>query len=447
MRPAFLYDDAYITLASARAVWHGGDPHFPHAGVVDGITSPVHFSLVTVLVALLPAEWALLASCLIGAAAYAAGLWMLGHHENLSRLESAALVIAGCGAGMISQHLVNGLETSWALAGVTWLLVCARRGWAVGIGVCCGTLPFIRPELGILAVAVTAHRIHQARRIESPLVAGGVVAAIPWLALMLWTTGGLVPTSLMVKRDWYAETCWTWSRRAAVVGTGGGLWLRSNAFVSLGLIGLLRDRLGRFAVLAVVLTLFIWSLSVPDVLHAYQRHRYYAPFLPLLIAGLALLPLAVRQYAILLAALAAVVTTTAVVRLEPAAIARASDLRASVVRALRDSGSSRVLVHDIGYMPFDDAAPVFIDMVGLKDRRAARAHHELTGPTCGARRADALRAVALDERPDALVIWQPWDDYFGVSKALLEAGWRLRRLGAYGTTEPVVVYALHSPGK
>jgi len=206
MRPEFLYDDAYITLASARAVWHGGDPHFPHAGVVDGITSPVHFSLVTVLVALLPAEWALLASCLIGAAAYAAGLWMLGHHENLSRLESAALVIAGCGAGMISQHLVNGLETSWALAGVTWLLVCARRGWAVGIGVCCGTLPFIRPELGILAVAVTAHRIHQARRIESPLVAGGVVAAIPWLALMLWTTGGLVPTSLMVKRDWYAET-------------------------------------------------------------------------------------------------------------------------------------------------------------------------------------------------------------------------------------------------
>jgi len=251
-----------------------------------------------------------------------------------------------------------------------------------------------------------------------------------------------MPVSRCVPR-----TCWTWSRRAAVVGTGGGLWLRSNAFVSLGLIGLLRDRLGRFAVLAVVLTLFIWSLSVPDVLHAYQRHRYYAPFLPLLIAGLALLPLAVRQYAILLAALAAVVTTTAVVRLEPAAIARASDLRASVVRALRDSGSSRVLVHDIGYMPFDDAAPVFIDMVGLKDRRAARAHHELTGPTCGARRADALRAVALDERPDALVIWQPWDDYFGVSKALLEAGWRLRRLGAYGTTEPVVVYALQSPSK
>jgi len=45
------------------------------------------------------------------------------------------------------------------------------------------------------------------------------------------------------------------------------------------------------------------------------------------------------------------------------------------------------------------------------------------------------------------VIWQPWDDYFGVSKALLEAGWRLRRLGAYGTTEPVVVYALQSPSK
>ena len=84
--PAFLYDDAYITLASAQAMWLGHDPHFPGTPALYGVTSPFHCVLIVGLLSFLPPLWALLISCLLGAAAYSAGLWHLGRLEGLSRL-------------------------------------------------------------------------------------------------------------------------------------------------------------------------------------------------------------------------------------------------------------------------------------------------------------------------------------------------------------------------
>ena len=88
--PNFLYDDAYITLASAQALWAGADPHFAGTPPLYGVTSPFHCLVVALLLPVLSPLWALMASSLAGAVAYAAGLWILGRGEQLGHLESAA---------------------------------------------------------------------------------------------------------------------------------------------------------------------------------------------------------------------------------------------------------------------------------------------------------------------------------------------------------------------
>jgi hypothetical protein len=443
--PAFLYDDAYITLASAEAVWSGGDRHYPGATPLSGITSPFHLAIVTALLAVLPPEWALLVSCLLGAAAYGAGLWWLARGEGLPRVEAAALVLAACGIGAISQQLVNGLETSWILAAVTWTLVCARRNWVVGLGVCCGTLPFVRPETAVLAAAILGNRVLLTRRLERPLIIAALAAPLPWLVLLFVTTGGIVQTSLAAKRDWYAETCWTWGHRGAVVGSGVLLWLQSNTLLSLGVVGLVKERFGRVLIAAAAATLVIWSLNVPDVLYTYQRFRYYTPFVPLLVLGVTVLPRWGRSVVVYFGAALALVTIVAVARLEPVAIAREQAVRDEVVAALQRQSASRVLVHDIGYLAYVGAAPTLIDMVGLKTPVAADAHRRLTGPTCGGSRAQALAEIAAATEPDVLVVWKPWDEHFVVTGSLRAAGWTLTRVGEFGGAEPIDVFLLNRP--
>ena len=444
-RPAFLYDDAYITLQNALALWNGGDPHYPDTLSLSGATSPFHLMVVAGLLTVLPPEWALLASCVIGAAVYAVGLWVLARTEGLSQPESGAILCAGLGVGMLSQHLVNGLETSWTLAGVTWAITAARTGSTRRFAAICATLPFIRPELVILAAALLLERAIRQKAQAGPLAVAAAAAIAPWLLLMLITTGGIVPTTLAAKRDWYAEGCWPAVRRASVVGTGIWLWLSSCAFVSVGVLGLLREKIGRVAAGAMLLTIVVWATQVPDVLYEYQRHRYYAPFIPLLILGTFMLPPTVRRLVTYGAAILALVTTIAVIRHEPAAIADAQSLRVRVVDALKSRGARRVMVHDAGYLAFADAAPIFIDMVGLKTRAAAVLNRELTGPTCGDRRGDALRALAAETMPDHLVIWEPWDEFFRVSDSLRRGGWRTEKIASLGSREPIAIFSVLPP--
>ena len=443
--PAFLYDDAYITLASAQALWLGLDPHFPGTAPLYGVTSPVHCVVVAALLVLLPPLWALLASCLCGAAIYGAGLWRLARHEGMGRIESGALVMSGIGAGMISQHLVNGLETSSTLAIVTWMLVAVRTSRLPLLAVLAGTAPFVRPEMAVLSGALLAWQAWRAPQHRTRLAAWSLTAAVPWLVLLWIQTGAPVPSTLAAKRDWYAEGCWPASRRLAVVGNGLGGWLWSMPVASIGFWGLVRSSLGRTIAGAAMAILLAWAWSVPNVLHAYQRHRYYAVLLPLLIFGLAHLPRWVRAPTVAVCGVMATISVVGVVRFEPTAIARAMDVRVRVNSALAARRAERVLLHDAGYLAFSNAVPTGIDMVGLKTPQAALLHSRLTGPSCGARRAEAVARLAADTRPTHLVIWGPWDDHFGITSALRSAGWHLALTDTVESVEPVFVYQLVIP--
>lgn len=440
--PNFLYDDAYITLASAQALWAGADAHFAGTPPLYGVTSPFHCLVVALLLPVLSPLWALMASCVTGAFACASGLWVLGRGEHLGHLESAALVVAGLGAGMTSQHMVNGLETSWAMAWVAWMLATARGNRPTLLALLSGTAPFVRPELAVLAAALLAHEAWKQPRHSVRFVVLAAVAATPWLWLLWSQTGSIVPTTLAAKENWYAEACWLVGRRLSVVGSGLGGWLWSMPIAAVGLVTLHRSTTGRIAAASAVTVLAVWAWSVPSVLHAYQRHRYYAPFLPLLAWGLTCLPAWARPVTLAGAALAALVSTASVVRFEPDAIARAMDVRTRINLALSDAKATRVILHDAGYLAFSHAMPVGIDMVGLKTPLAADLHARLTGPSCGLARPAAIAELARRTRPSHLVIWGPWDEYFQVSDALRKAGWRVDRAATIESVEPIFIYAL-----
>lgn len=440
--PSFLYDDAYITLASAQAFWAGADPHFAGTPPLYGITSPFHFLVVVLLLPVLPPLWALMASSLAGAIAYAGGLWVLGRGEHLRPLESAALVVAGLGAGMTSQHMVNGLETSWAMAWVTWMLVTARGNQPIVLAVLSGTAPFVRPELAVMAVALLAQAAWKRPQHSVRFVVLGAVAAAPWLGLLWFQTGSIVPATLSAKTNWFAEGCWPVGRRLSVVGGGLGGWLWSMPIAGVGVVMLLRSTTGRIAAASAVVVLGVWAWSVPNVLHAYQRHRYYAPFLPLLAWGLTCLPAWARPVTLAGAAVAAIISTASIVRFEPDAIARAMDVRTRINLALSDAKATKVMLHDAGYMAFSHAIPVGIDMVGLKTPLAADLHARLTGPSCGSGRPEAIADLARQTRPGHLVVWGPWDEYFEVSNALRKAGWRVDRAATIESVEPIFIYSL-----
>jgi hypothetical protein len=440
--PAFLYDDAYITLASTQALISGSDSYFPGTAPLYGVTSPVHCFVVLCLLQVLPPLWALLVSSGLGAGVYVAGLWRLSESVGLRLVERLAVVLAGLASGMVSQHQVNGLETSWAMAAVTWMLWSARNGRVATLGALAGTAPFVRPELVMVACVLLAWAAwrHPAGRLR--LAATAAAAAAPWAAWLWWQTGGVVPTTLAAKSDWYAEGCWSLARRARVVGAGLAGWLLGMPALALGGWGLLRTSLGRLVLGAMAGVLVVWAASVPNVLHAYQRHRYYAVFLPLLIYGLLTVPRWLRTPALAVAGAMAVVSATAVARFEPAAIAQAMAVRREISAALDQQQARRVLLHDAGYLAFTRSGRDGVDMVGLKTPRAAALHAQRTGPSCGAARPAAIAALADETQPTHLVVWEPWDDFFGVTDALRQAGWSLTLTATATNREPIHLYAM-----
>jgi len=442
MPPAFLYDDAYITLASAEALWNGADPHYPGTPPLVGVTSPFHVVLTALLLPFMNGPLALFSACAIGAAVYAWGLARVAQAEGLSRSSQACLVLAGCGTGMISQHMVNGLETSWAMAGLIWSVHFVQQRAASKLALLCGVLPFIRPELAVWSAALLLADLRANRAAGLRSVALAASGAIPWLMLLWWQTGHIVPTTLAAKRNWYAEGCLPLDRRAITVASGLGLWLFISAGVVIGLWGLIRRPIGRLALVSFAIVLVAWTWSVPSLLNGYHRHRYFAPFLVFLAAGICWIPDPWRSRACRLAAVLSVVTTSQVLLHEPGMIQNAVRQRSEVVAMLQAARADRVIVHDAGFAAWAGASPTFIDMVGLKTPLAAALHARLTGPTCGAGRAAALDALARSMSAHYLLIWRPWDNAFEVKKGLEQAGWQFREQGRTHEQDSIVLYTM-----
>lgn len=94
---------------------------------------------------------------------------------------------------------------------------------------------------------------------------------------------------------------------------------------------------------------------------------------------------------------------------------------------------SVVLIHDAGYIAW--ATPFrLVDVVGLKTPSSIGAHRQLTLPSGGARRGEAIAAIAREANATHLIVLDDWERIFSICAGMIAHGWSaepMRADGAY----------------
>ena len=140
------------------------------ASALNGATSIVHLALIALLLLALPPPFALYGAMWLGVLAYALGLVRLCQVGRVPPLAAPLVVLAGLLIGQGPYQLTNGLETGLAMAAVVWALALALEDTArrsrllAGL---CGTLPFVRPELGLLGLLLLVVSALRHRRLAA----------------------------------------------------------------------------------------------------------------------------------------------------------------------------------------------------------------------------------------------------------------------------------------
>ncbi len=202
-------DDAYITPHNAEVLFSGHDVSYG-ASALTGATSLFHLALTA-------AVWPICRDatpavvCLTGLALYILGVARLARLCGLSVAAETPLIFLAITSGTVTFQLFNGLETSWALAGAIWAIAIASRGVPdLRLAVIAGTLPFLRPELALLSLALLARQSKLrlgkagfAAGVASDLVVAGLSAA-PWLLWSAIERGALLPDTAAAKAAFFS---------------------------------------------------------------------------------------------------------------------------------------------------------------------------------------------------------------------------------------------------
>jgi len=427
-----LYDDSYITLISAQALWSGGIPSYPDTPPLHGVTSPVHVAIVAALLVALSPMGALWASQVIGAAVYVSGLWGLGRNFGLSAPVSLTFVAVGVTAGVVPYHLFSGLETGLALGSVTWTLTLTRRasGWSPFLY---GTLPFVRPELGILAIACAAWMVwHQPAHTRLRVFGLMALSAAPWLAFTWWGAGSVVPASAAAKAAFVADRCWSTGLKTLVLVWSAKTWAIGLGLASIGIVGLFLRGLSRVYGIVFCAVLVLYTTGLPSHLLKYQHQRYLYAWAPIILFGLlALIKHRLHESGIVLAVLlgvnAVIVIPTwkEVQRWHDAFVAEQQALRSWLAENVPPD--SRILVTDAGYLAYATEFQL-VDAVGLKSPSSADVHLAVTLPSCGRNRGAAMTTIARLTNATHLVTWGEWEASSQTAPAMRSAGWRVQEI-------------------
>lgn len=438
--PIFPVDDAYISLHNAQVLVSAGpDTEFVGTPALVGSTSAVHVVLIGLFLTVMPPLWALWTVMFLGVLAYTLATLRLAFVLRASIPEALLMVAASVLVTQMPHQLLNGLETGWALAGLTFAIAAARdtgaRPWV--LPVVCGLLPFLRPELvavsGLLMLIRAVADLRQGG-LHAALRSAGyfAAAAAPWLLMYLVTTGTLYPNTIEAKRNFFAEGCFPANVRFDSV---------RNAFAAF------REGIGYFAYAAVLLSMtftgwvglifaavfaYAYYERFPGALSHYEQ-RYMYVFVPWLTYAAAQLISSGKLVPRLLAAgLFGCCIWQAYPQLVPRwdfhfACTQFTRFELDPLASWLDEHvhGQKLLLHDAGYVGFYVDTPM-ADLVGLKTPASVEPHRELTWKQCGgAARNEAIHRIALREQPKYVVLLAGWDQIYGISQGLREHGWQL----------------------
>ncbi|HEX9199870.1 MAG TPA: hypothetical protein VF865_09950 [Acidobacteriaceae bacterium] len=449
--PAFPWDDPYIDLHSAQVLHAGSDPNYPGVPALFGVTSAPFVGLIYLLLFVLSPLHALDTSCWIGVLFYGLGLARLARVLRLRSSEQWLLVFLGLACAPVPVHWLNGLETSCALASVTWTLCLAagdRRGW-IGAAFLAGLSACLRPDLLPFAFLLVTSLAWQMVRF-SPKLKDGLIGALPMLAaavapLLLcgyWyfhMTGSPFPLTGVAKRYFFAEDHWPLLRRVGqAVGQG-------KAFViAIGPLVLVFLRMGK-SLLGKVL-LVTWGLFAAALFvqfpgqFAVNEFRYPVVLIPTLLWTLGSMlqntdPRRLQEakrlmyfctgYAILMLPVCLHFYREDRIFFEYGSVEGTKWCQQHLA-----PGTS-ILVHDAGYLAYSTDFRT-IDFVGLKTPAAIAINRQYTWASGGRDRAEAVSKIASESGSRYLILNSHWGPVVSLPDELRSLGWKLELLDSPG---------------
>jgi len=457
--PAFPYDDPYIYLHSAQVLHAGHDANYPGVPALFGVTSAPFVGLIYLLLFLLSPLQALNAACWVGVLLYALGLVRLTRALGIDGMQQALLVFTGLATAPIPVHWINGLETSCALAAITWTLSFAageRRGFLMA-ALLAGVTAALRPDLLVFSVLIVGYLSWQTRQAREQgwlgAVAGfGLAAAVPVVLCGVWyhsQIGVPFPLTGVAKRYFFAEGQWALGEQLTAESGQLSLLLGVCGPLSLSLLRMGKSLLGK--VLLAVWGLFIVALfaQFPGEL-AVNEFRYPVVLIPTLLWALGTIvkdPDAVqrkqaRRLLHLSAGYAALMLAVCFYFYSGERRFFEAGPRQVTVWCQRHlAPGSPVLVHDAGYLAYSSDFQTF-DFVGLKTPRAIPLNKQYTWPSAGKRRAQVVAQMALDSGSRYLIINSHWWPVVTLDAELRALGWKVDVVDQEGA---FLIYKLTPP--
>jgi hypothetical protein len=440
--PAFPLDDGYITLHSAQSLHAGFDRNYPGVSPLYGATSAPFLGLVYLLLFPLPPLIALDVACWLGVLCYCLGLLQISRAMRLSTRDSALLCLLGLTASYVPYHVLNGLETSWALAGVAWTLALASGSsrWWPWAAAAAGTTASIRPDLlpfAVIVVLTLAAKQYRRSGLSWHVVLLFAVSLLPIALCAAWylhATGVPFPETGVAKQAFFAETGLPWMDKTLTESTSFLAFLFSAGFLCMACRQLFRSTLGRgMALFAGIFCLSIY-LQIPGAM-GWNRSRYPVILIPILIWALAdQLRIDHRARRILhLSLIYSLAFAIVAINLYVRDCRRyGGGLREVASWCTRNLPTgSTLLVHDAGYIAY--ATPFRItDMVGLKTPEAISLNRAITLPSVGEQRSVAVSDLARDRGADYLIVLDGWPPTLDLVSEMRGLKWKVEPLHTEG---------------
>lgn len=291
-----LFDDSYISLTYARNLAEHGMLSFDGETWSTGATSPLHVSILAVLLKL--GASAYFASAAVGVAGHmlvSAGVYLLAWSIFRSRLAAVLGALAIAFTSYAALDAGNGLETSLFMAlvaftGASYFLTETRRGRLLTGGLIALAI-LTRPEGALLLPAVLIYRWLERQDGESltayaqdalRLALPGLLAGMVLLSYALAVSGTLSATG-GAKMSFFQEDAWDLSDKLGVAADQIGIF--AGPVLPLLFLGAfaVNRRAALFAVFFWAPALLAYAYFFPGGLNHYF-FRYQHPVLPLIAA-------------------------------------------------------------------------------------------------------------------------------------------------------------------
>jgi hypothetical protein len=436
----FPNDDAFIALHNAQVLWSGSDPSYHGVPALVGATSGVHLALLMLFESIIhPDTTALFVLGAVIGAVYLLGLYVAFTNVGCSHTEATVLTLAGLAFGGSLFQLLNGLDTGLAMAAIAWNIAFITGGkskrW---LPLLCGVMFFVRPELaflslGSMAIVLADRELPRNSKLEALLLCA--LGALPFLLWYWIDTGSPIPSTISAKTYFFAERFIDWREKSTwLYGILGQALLVVFPLFFCFVFARPRTLQALFLLFAAVF-IASFSLRFPHGL-MHNGNRYLFPFAPVVLFGVACGLSSSRRWH-RHATLACIGISLLFVpfgfRFEVNDYRDGvNGFRASITDIVgwmdaHLAPKTRVMVHDAGYAAYAGDFTL-IDVAGLKTPASAEIHEQLTYPSAGALRAEAIARIAADFGPQYLMVTHGWNEQFGFATALRSNGWNVEQI-------------------